>query len=534
MKRLLLLSVSCGLALAASANDPQIYPGYMFAGVSPDGTYAVSFDNPATGVMNILTGEALQKPTQTVYGTGAGNFISNDPILVGFSMDNDHASYWKEGKWQQIFPGENSVASYAQGITPDASRIVGFIQNERFSEDYDGLVYVPCYWDLKSDGTYSEPVILPHPNVDLTGRAPQTISANWVSADGNIIGGQIEDYMGYIYQPIIYTCENGTWSYSLLADDLFHPAGLTIPPYPGEEPLPSDYMTPDEVEKYNAAFDYWYEHDFGNEETRPLEKDYMAPGQWEKFTTALKNYIEAFNAFDEVYHKLVQLVPTFEKNNVLMTTDGKYYASTDVKTYVNPEQFTFEYKKVPYLFNVEADTWTAYKNDDLNIYVTSLADDTTLMGQWNDGEAYIAYILTPGAKDFVPFLEVMEQQNPSVAEWMKENMTHSYDMFDPEDGIYETQAVATGTPFATPDMQTIVFGLQNFWEYPNTTGYAPYYGYVINPGLAGVEAIEVAPADGLYRVFNFQGVKVLETKDISDLNRLAKGIYIINGKKIII
>ena len=50
---------------------------------------------------------------------------------------------------------------------------------------------------------------------------------------------------------------------------------------------------------------------------------------------------------------------------------------------------------------------------------------------------------------------------------------------------------------------------------------------------AGVESI-VAAQDGVYRVFNLQGVKVLETTDASAISNLGKGIYIINGKKVIL
>lgn len=51
---------------------------------------------------------------------------------------------------------------------------------------------------------------------------------------------------------------------------------------------------------------------------------------------------------------------------------------------------------------------------------------------------------------------------------------------------------------------------------------------------AGVESLVTEPGDGIYRVYNPQGVKVLETKDASTIESLPKGIYIINGKKVMI
>lgn len=50
----------------------------------------------------------------------------------------------------------------------------------------------------------------------------------------------------------------------------------------------------------------------------------------------------------------------------------------------------------------------------------------------------------------------------------------------------------------------------------------------------GVESIKTEYNDGIIRVFNLQGVKVLETKDPSDVQSLGKGLYIINGKKVIL
>ena len=51
-------------------------------------------------------------------------------------------------------------------------------------------------------------------------------------------------------------------------------------------------------------------------------------------------------------------------------------------------------------------------------------------------------------------------------------------------------------------------------------------------GEAGIEGIVADPEGGVYKVYNPQGMKLLETQDASDLNNLPRGIYIINGKKV--
>lgn len=50
-------------------------------------------------------------------------------------------------------------------------------------------------------------------------------------------------------------------------------------------------------------------------------------------------------------------------------------------------------------------------------------------------------------------------------------------------------------------------------------------------GQSGISAV-VVPADGIYRVYNLNGVKVLETEDAAQLKALTPGFYIVNGVKL--
>ena len=53
-------------------------------------------------------------------------------------------------------------------------------------------------------------------------------------------------------------------------------------------------------------------------------------------------------------------------------------------------------------------------------------------------------------------------------------------------------------------------------------------------GQAGVESLIDDASNGVYKVFSPQGVKVLETLDANEINNLPKGIYIVNGKKVLV
>ena len=51
---------------------------------------------------------------------------------------------------------------------------------------------------------------------------------------------------------------------------------------------------------------------------------------------------------------------------------------------------------------------------------------------------------------------------------------------------------------------------------------------------AGVEGIKAESSDNKITVYNLQGVKVMETENPVDLRNLSKGLYIVNGKKVIL
>lgn len=53
-----------------------------------------------------------------------------------------------------------------------------------------------------------------------------------------------------------------------------------------------------------------------------------------------------------------------------------------------------------------------------------------------------------------------------------------------------------------------------------------------NEDKSGVDTVE--PADGRIVVFNLQGVKVLESDNATDINLLPRGLYIVNGRKVIL
>lgn len=139
--------------------------------------------------------------------------------------------------------------------------------------------------------------------------------------------------------------------------------------------------------------------------------------------------------------------------------------------------------------------------------------------------------------------------------WGDYQLTYNEDVED-EAGLYASMdygwiAIEFGKEVSiSDDGHSIVFNLStlpsSFYEsffvpeayvkldvdgqtYYNTS--TSLYNVTVDNTRNAVEGIQAE--DGLFVVYNIHGVKVLETEDAAELKNLAKGLYIINGKKII-
>lgn len=83
-------------------------------------------------------------------------------------------------------------------------------------------------------------------------------------------------------------------------------------------------------------------------------------------------------------------------------------------------------------------------------------------------------------------------------------------------------------PNETKGVITVYYELNGGAVEPLTYNYEAVREYSTGVSFIG------ADADGMWRVYNLNGVNLLNTRDASDLNLLDSGLYIINGKKVII
>lgn len=124
------------------------------------------------------------------YGAGSLHAVTDEGVAVGefgtagatFAVKvlyegNDGSKYTK------LWSGTKDTASSAYDITADGNTIVGFYLNEFWSP-------VPCIWT--NGGT--ERKDLPLPTAEQLGFRIDYAEARWISADGSIIGGYVQDW----------------------------------------------------------------------------------------------------------------------------------------------------------------------------------------------------------------------------------------------------------------------------------------------------------------------------------------------------
>ena len=515
MKKLFVMLSGILLPLASFAQGgPEIvYEPEMYAlKISPNGEYIGNVASNAA-IYVLSTGEQFRYPETYL---GVGNAIADTGMAVG--SVNDSPALFYNG---EIIRPENYLQYWFggfEGINKDGTKLVGFLNNT----NRGGIMYVPFVADVDEAGNVSDPVMLPHPDTDFFNGTPQFCSALWISDDGKTIGGQVLDSMGYYDYPIVYQQDaNGEWSYYLPTESLFNPTGIKIPENPWENepsyPEPENFMSGALKQAYQEAYAAYS----SGQGPAPIPEEYMSYEEYERYAEAVNKYNDWFfgeqNAMREyidIYNEVLATSPTFAQNDFALRSDGVVMAQ--LGGVVN-ENNRMEGKI--YFFDTVAKSISIMDTPKANAAPKQILPDGTLIVATPIDEVPTSFVLLPGETEFKTVPEFLQNKYPELAEYVSKNfgngsgvLSSSYDM-----------SVMTGGLFVT-----CLTGYNENME-------ASYFYSYIFSGLdfAGIDSIVASPSDGMYRVYNLQGVKVLETKDASQLNELGKGLYIINGKKVI-
>lgn len=559
---------------APSTLQPQTFPdetidaiscnGQWTAGSTPDG-YGMIIRNYATGQKwqydAVMSGDPQSgyEPVES-YQTGNGRCVSNAGVVVG--VRNGQAAYWEDGEWIMLTTLSDKGESAAAGITPDGNIIVGYAGRVGISIDATELMALPVLWYRQEDGTFGNPVELPHPTKDITGRLPQYVNAITISDDGKTVGASMQDYSGILSQPVVISCnDSGEWSYKMLGNDILNPGNLQFPEYPGEfdeaAPNVEDYMKEQEFNEYMMAHDAWM--NAGEDpNTEPDPTEFMTSDEKSAYLSVYLPWLEAFTTWYENYtlfeNQLIQLMDngcSMYFNNIVMTPDGKYLASTRQREELIPnlEYGDFDILKfnAPVMFNTESGEYTLYPEDH-NIYTTALAEDGSLLGNVNDFNGIAqkqAYIFLPDSTEGIPLEYFIYDINPEIGEWMEDQMIHDVYVLTESGSISHEDMMCTGIPVCTPDLSVIATSIgTDTWV--NDTAYC--YAYIFPTGLdvnkvgrieSADNAVKVLPNGEIrlegdfssLEVYNLSGTRLFSAANPSGTvaTGLASGLYVIRA-----
>lgn len=513
MKRLKVYIASFCLPLAAmAATDAKIeYLPEMYAiRISPDGALFASRTG-VTSAYDINSGETFSYSDAFV---GTGNSVANNGMIVG--AGDQGAAIFLQG--ETIYPSTMQEYGYAQfnGVTKDATRVVGMMGNSEM-----GPTYIPFVADIDESGQISNLVTLPFPDRDLFRSIPQWVGASWISEDGKTILGEVLDGVGYYSYPIIFTEDsNGEWNYTLPSASLFNPEGIEIPmnPYVDEPdyPYPENFMSGAALQAYREAKQAFA----AGQGLNPDEFDYMTDEQAEAYMEALKAYNDWFYSdYDKIaayfaaYDAVQATSPTFALSEFCIHPDGKSFMTRGglVQSDGKLDGKIYEFSTTGLVRIIDT------PNPDL--YPSQILSDGTLVATLPKMAVPNTYLLLSGAEDFITIREFLEPEYPELSNWMDETIPYG-----------------SGLVCVSDDMSVMAGGLlsDQLADYgeKNDYYYSSYVFYNLAP--ASVENLSLSPFDGSYKVYNLQGVKMLETKEIKEISNLPKGIYIINGKKIVL
>lgn len=523
MKKLILFSILAAPAvmLANVSTPPQnvsFVKNVFVTYLSPNGEWIANSAGDAS-VYNI--------PENKVYSyedseAGRGNAIANNGMMAGDVGFVPVVFYLDKVNYPSKFIQSYDYGTF-NGINADGTRAVGFVGNPLSKDEI--MMEFPSYVDIDANGNVGEIKILPHPELDLFGSPVQRVIALAVSDDGKTIVGEITDFRGMYEYPIVFTEDNqGNWEYSLPTEDLFNPTGIVLPANPDVSeptfPEPEDFMSGIRYQEYLTAMERW-ENGYEDEQPNPL--DYMNDVQKESYRTAAEIYNtwfydneEANRLYRIIYLDVLKTSPNFGFNHAKVSPDGTMISSS-------ASLLDDSYEEVSYLYtmNVDGSNLRKYPSPQGVTFPIQILPDNAVIASQPKGSFPNTFIFPPSGKGAIFLLDFLKTDYPQVASWIQENF-----------------GFGTGQVFFSYDMSVLAGGIEPdlMSEYDEDTADYWYSTYIVNNLiLSDVKEIKTDNInDGIYRVYNLQGVKMLETKDRDAISSLNKGIYIINGKKVVI
>ncbi|MDO4335233.1 MAG: T9SS type A sorting domain-containing protein [Bacteroidales bacterium] len=456
--------------------------------------------------------------TRICGSAGAGMSMTDDiscmayPVVWTRGADGEFTEFTMLPVPEYDFTGRMPQMITAISISDDGKTIGGQVW------DYFGMVAEPIVYTQDENGEWSyrmvEPIFYGHAWPENPGEPPTEPEPTEFMSEAGLKA----------YNDALDAYNNGTASLPQPDPQQF----LSIEGYmayvkaldqwdPAETPFPpsaTEFMTEEELQAYNEAVEYYWEHynDY------PVAENYMTKEEYDKYAAAVNAYNEAFKQyflkFEEFqieYNNFIAELPQFDKNNVFVSGNGRYYATTSV---------LHNSEATPYRYDLEK-TGEPDRYDE-DIYLTYVNSEGIMMG----GAPLFAFsrtakILDAESNSFISVSDYIKGKSIELHTWVMDNTP------------------SIGTPSGAQDL-SIIWGWTNDDAYVTNILPVAEYGNGISRPAAGEAFGMKAEDDG---TLNFTGMPA--TVMISDINgaivfnaenpgltvspRLSAGLYIVKA-----
>ena len=508
MKKLLLLVVTLLSASFMSAQTMKEIPVQTrFYAMSENGKYMITNDQAYVGIYNTETDEFDEYYDGiTNYEVGKGNIVTNDGFLVGAVDGMPSILDIENKKWTPLGLKEgDALYSQANAITPSHKYIVGNVGLKGIP--YGKLKYKPVLWTLNDDGTYGEYEDLPYPEKDFSGVTPMYILANCISEDGTVIAGQLMRQDNECLPIIYHKSQDGTWTYEVYDEGLCEP-GLEFPEFPVEPTAPDlyEFMTEEEIAAYKEdstayadSLRQYINHEIDKKPEYKPEKSYYASDEENNlFKEARDKYLEDMYAFSDqlkvfrtFYYEHV--TPNFyAQNSVRLSANGKYYSTTCNKNYKSGDAALFTVDNGFELHDFEDGNWAYTVTNDGDLFVT---DNNS------------PFVYPAGSSECISLADWLKSKGENeAAEWL---------------GTVDTRVAICNSN------GRVISGFSGMG--------GSYRSWIIklDETPTGITDIE-QDGNSHVKAYDLQGRIVAEGEYNEVRNNLKRGIYIINGRKIVV
>lgn len=510
MKKLLLLAavLLCGGSTFAQTMM-EIPVGRRFHAMSENGKYMLTYETGYIGIYNTETNDFFDYDDPNVaYDLGMGNMVTNDGFLVGDVNGAPSILDIENKTWSRLGmkEGDEGLYSCANGITPSRKYIIGYVATG--DQKFNVLLNKPVIWTQNSDGSYGVYEELPYPAADYSGVTPKNILPNCISEDGTVIAAQMVTQENNCLPLVYRKAQDGTWTYEVYDKNLCEP-GTVFPERPAEEPMAPDYhdyMTEEKALEYETDMQE-YKDSLGNYQMGegpkptyyPMEKDYMTEDEgtrydndWAAYKTEHQAFMEQLRTYRNFLYENV--TPNFyTQNGVWMPANGKYFATTkkDWSTAGGSALLTI------------GDEMELQEYEDGLYGYSATNDGDFFVSDWST-----AYVYPAGSTEKVTLVDWLRLKGETeAADWL--------------------QNIPTGTAICSSDGRVI----SGF-----TGGAGVFNSWIIKlDGVStGITDVNTAENTGNVKVYDLQGCFIKEAPAANATDGLAKGIYIINNKKVIV